>query len=203
MARAHVTSAGRERSKAGGRSARAKTRARGCLFASTSGATSSGRSIRRPVTRGATSRLPCFEKRSRPAACATRGAAVFPRIGCRAGGSRTRMWSRRSPAGSMMPTGRCSTRSTITARSSRARCSRPASPAAIATSRTAPSFARPATASAANATPLTNMPRPRTTVTRQQAPRLPVRPATCRRAPTWWSTGGTTTASASRAPTCR
>src|SRR5262249_9760642 len=39
-------------------------------------------------------------------------------------------------------TGRCSTRSTIMARSSRARCSRRASPAAIATSPTALNFAR-------------------------------------------------------------
>ena len=33
--------------------------------------------------------------------------------------------------------------------------------------------------------------------------RSPARRATCRRAPTWWSTGGTITASASRVPICR
>ena len=80
-------------------------------------------------------------RRSRPAASAMRAAASSPRIGCRAGGCRTRIGSRRSGAGSIMPTGRCSTRSTTTARSSRARCSRRASPAATATSRTAPSSA--------------------------------------------------------------
>ena len=49
----------------------------------------------------------CCARRSRPAACATRAAASFPRIGCRAAGCRTRMPSRRSRAGSIMPTGRC------------------------------------------------------------------------------------------------
>ena len=71
-------------------------------------------------------RRPRCARRSRPAACATRAAARFPRIGCPAGRCPTRTWSRRSRAGSTMPTGRCATRSTITARSSRARCSRPA-----------------------------------------------------------------------------
>ena len=82
---------------------------------------------------------------------------VLRELGARADGCRKRTWSRRSAAGSIMPTGRCSTRSTTTAHSSRARCSRPASPAAIATSRMAPSFARRATASACNATPPTSM----------------------------------------------
>ena len=62
-----------------------------------------------------------------------------PRIGCRDGRSPTRISSLRSPKGSTRPTGRCSMRSIITARSSRARCTRQASPVAIATIRTAPS----------------------------------------------------------------
>ena len=64
------------------------------------------------------------------------------------------------------------TRSTTTARSSRARCSRPASPAAIATSRTAPSCARPATASACNVMRPTSTRPPRITVTRASNPPL-------------------------------
>ena len=54
------------------------------------------------------------------------------------------------------PTGRCSTRSIITARSSRARCSRQASPAAIATTRTALSCGFLVTLSASSATHPTN-----------------------------------------------
>ena len=141
-------------------------------------------------------------RRSRPAACVTRAAANFPRSGCRGARSRTRMPSRRSRAGSTVPTGRCWTRSTTTARSSRAGCSRPASPAAIVTSRTPPSFVRRVTASACNVTPPTNMPRSRTTAMRRRTRRSPARRATCRRAPTWWSTSGTITASAFRVPIC-
>ena len=44
------------------------TRTRGCSFASTSGATSPGRSIRRPATPRAASRPPRCARRSRPAA---------------------------------------------------------------------------------------------------------------------------------------
>ena len=77
MARDRGTSAGRARSKAGGRSARATTRPRGCSFVSTSAATSPGRSIRRPATPSATSRPARCARRSRPAACATRAAAGF------------------------------------------------------------------------------------------------------------------------------
>ena len=105
--------------------------------------TSPGRPIRRPAIRSATSRRRCCARRSRPAGSATRAAASSPRIGSRDAGCRTPTSSRRSSAGSITPTGRCSTRSTITARSSRARCSRPASPAATATSRTAPKLRAP------------------------------------------------------------
>ena len=65
--------------------------------------------------------------------------ASFQKIGCPAAGCRTPMRSHRSRAGSITPTGRCRTRSIITARSSRARCSPPASPAATVTTRTAAS----------------------------------------------------------------
>src|SRR6516225_8111340 len=61
-------------------------------------------------------------------------------------------WSRHLPAGSIMPMARCWTRSTTMGRSSRAGCSQPASPAAIATSRTRRSCERPAPASACNVT---------------------------------------------------
>ena len=77
----------------------------------------------------------------RPLPCAT--GPVFRRLGSRPVGFPTRTLSRHSPAGSIMPTVRCSTRSTTTVHSSRARCSPRASPAAIATSRTAQSCALP------------------------------------------------------------
>ena len=202
MDRALGTSAGRGRSKAGGRSARAMTRAKVCWSGSTNATVSSGRSIRTRATRAAASRPRSCARRSRPAACVTRAAASFPRSGCRGARSRTRMPSRRSRAGSTAPTGRCWTRSTTTARSSRAGCSRPASPAAIVTSRTPQSFVRRATASACNVTPPANMPRSRTTAMRRRTRRSPARRATCRRAPTWWSTSGTITASAFRVPIC-
>ena len=64
--------------------------------------------------------------------------ANSPRIGCPVSGCRIRTSFRSSAAGSIMPTGRCRTKSTIMARSSRARCSRRASPAATAMTRTAP-----------------------------------------------------------------
>ena len=138
--------------------------ARDCSSGSTSATMSPGRSIRRPATRArnvapATLRKEvetcglCHARRGEfsedwvPGRCAVRharGLAARPRaLSCR-----------RADA---------ATRSTTTARSSRARCSRPASPAAIATSRTAPSCARRATASACNATPPTNTPTPRIT----------------------------------------
>ena len=95
--------------------------------------------------------------------------------GCRDDRCRKRTRCRRLAAGSITPTGRCSTRSTTTVRSSRAGCSRPASPAATATSRTAPSCAPPATASACNATRRTSTPPPRTTVTSDADPALDLR----------------------------
>ena len=98
-----------------------------------------GRQIREPAIRCAASHpRPCARK-SRLVGFAMPAAASRPRTGCRDAGCRKPIWSRRSRAGSITPTARCRTRSTITARSSRARCSRPASPAAIATIRTAPS----------------------------------------------------------------
>ena len=106
-------------------------------------------------------------RRSRPAGCATPAAASSPRIGCRVDGCRKRMPFRRSVAGSIMPTGRCSTRSTTTVHSSRARCSRPASPAAIAMNRMAPSFERRVMVSACNAMRPTSMRPSRTTGTRE------------------------------------
>jgi hypothetical protein len=60
-----------------------------------------------------------------------------------------------------------------------------ASPAAIAMSRTAPSCAREATASACSATRRRNTPRPRTAATRQWTRRSRARPAICRSAPPW------------------
>ena len=203
MGRDLGTSPGPGHSKAGGRSARATTRARVCWSGSTNATASPGRSIRRPATRAGASRPRSCARRSRPAACATRAAANFPRTGCPGARCRTRMPSRRSRAGSIMPTGRCWTRSTTTARSSRAGCSRPASPAAIVTSRTAQSFVRRATASACNATPPANTLRSRTTAMRRRTRLSPARRATCRRAPTWWSTSGTITASVFRVPISR
>ena len=64
----------------------------------------------------------------------------------------------RSAAGSITPTGRCATRSITTARSSRARCLPPASPAAIATIRTAASRGTAKTISACNVMRPTNTP---------------------------------------------
>ena len=61
---------------------------------------------------------------------------------------------------------------------------------------------RPGDESACNATPDKYASRP--IPHRQGSPGARLRrPATCRCAPTWWSTRGTITASASRAPTCR
>ena len=64
---------------------------------------------------------------------------------------------RPSLADSITPTGRCLMRSTITGRSSRARCSRPELPAAIATNPIVPNHVLQSTAFACNATPPTNM----------------------------------------------
>ena len=107
--------------------------------ASTSARTGHGRSIRRPAARPQARRRRRCERNSRPAASAMRGAPNLPRIGFRGDGSAIPMSSRRSLAVSISPTGRWRTKSTITARSSRARCSPKASPAATATTRTAPS----------------------------------------------------------------
>ena len=96
---------GAGRSKAGGRSAGAKTRAKGCSSSSTNATMSPGRSIRRPATRAAMSRPRRCARRSRPAACVTRAAASSPRTGCRAARCRTRMSSRRSRAGSISADG--------------------------------------------------------------------------------------------------
>ena len=71
------------------------------------------------------------------------------------------------------------------ARSSRARCSRPASPAAIATSRTAPSRGSPVTTSACNVTPHRSIRAQHTTTTRRSLRRSPAPRAICRRGPTW------------------
>ncbi len=91
-------------------------------------------------------------RRSRPAGFVMPGARPFPGTGCRVVGSPTLTLSHRSRAISILPTGRCRTRSTTTARSSRAGCSPPASPAAIATSRMPPSCVQKAIMSVCNAT---------------------------------------------------
>ena len=83
------TSAGRVRSKAGGRSARPTIRAKACWSGSTSATMSLGRSIRTRATRAGTSRPRSCARRSRPAACVTRAAASFPRSGCRGARSPT------------------------------------------------------------------------------------------------------------------
>ena len=193
------------RGRAGGRSARAKTRKWDCSCGSTSGAASPG-----PID--AEDRQCRAQLHAGVAAQGGRDLRAVPRaprrvlrgLGPRARRCPTPMSSRRSPAGSIMPTGRCSTRSTITARSSRARCSRPASPAAIATSRTAPSFARPGDGVCLQCHSAGQIcGRRRTTITKAQARRRPARRVTCRRAPTWWSIGGTTTACGFRGRTCR
>ena len=134
-------------------------------------------------------------KRSRLADCVTRAAASFPRIGSRVGGCRNAMWFRPSAAVSIMRTGRCSTRSTTTVHSSRARCLRPASRAAIATSRMAPSFGRRMMASAGNAMLPTSMRRSNTATMRGRAHRSAAPPVICPHAPTWGSIGGTIMAS--------
>ena len=123
-------------------------------------------------------------------------------IGCRDIGCPTPTSSRRSAAGSITPTGRCATRSTTTARSSRARCLRPASPAAIATIRTAASRGTAETISACNVMRQTNSPARRTIGMRRWTRRSAARPATCRSAPIWASIGGMITVSASRVPIC-
>ena len=138
-ARARAISPGRATSKAGGRSGNMRTSPRASPFASMSAAMSAGDTIRQPATRSAISRRRFCARKSRPAGYATRAGRSSPRIGCPVSGCRIRMSFQSSAAGFITPTGRCRTKSTITARSSRARCLRPASPAAIATIRTAPS----------------------------------------------------------------
>jgi hypothetical protein len=142
-------------------------------------------------------------QRSRLAAGATRVAASFPRIGFPASGCPTPTPFRHSAAGFITPTGRCWTRSTTTARSSRARCSRQASPAAIAMSRTAPSFAVRARAYACNAIRPTSMRLSHTISMRRRTRRFPALLVICRPGPTWSSIRGTITASGFRGLTCR
>ena len=144
-------------------------------------------------------------RRSRPADCATRAAPASTRTGCPASRCRRPMWSNRSRATPIMPTARSATSRSriIIRRSSRARCSPPASPAAIATSRTARNFASPAKASACNAMQPTNTPTPGIVTTPVSIRRRPASRATCRPAPTWSSILATITASASPGPIFR
>ncbi len=90
--------------------------------------------------------------------CHARARRILRGLGARATGCPIRIGCRHSSAGSFMPTARpaMSRSPTIISPSSRARCSQRASPAAIATSRTAPRCVRPAMASACNATPPIN-----------------------------------------------
>ena len=100
-------------------------------------------------------------------------------------------------------TARCATRSTTGARSCRAGCTRPASPAPTVTTRIRSSSARPATRYARNATHRPGSTRRRTRITRK-ALRVPAAPrATCRRRRTWSSTRATTIRCGFRAPTSR
>ena len=138
MGKAHDTSSGRSVGKAGGRSGRTGIRQRDLLCGSTNEATSPGRTIRVPAIRSAASRRRRYAKRSKPADCATRAGVSSPRIGSLDNGYQTRTWFQHSARDFIPLMGRCLTRSTITARSSRARCSRRVSPAAIVTIRTAP-----------------------------------------------------------------
>ena len=152
-AKARTMSLGRVGGAAGGHSDGLTTRKRACSSRSMSATASPGPPVRAPASRNGISHRRGCARRSRPAASATPAAADFPKTGRRDNGSRTRMWCRRSPAASTRPTGRCGTRCIITARSSRAKCSPRASPAAIAMSRTAVRYARRWMASVCNATP--------------------------------------------------
>ena len=107
--------------------------------ASTSVARSAGGTIRKQATRSVISTRPFCARKSRPAGYATRAALNFPRIGVLVTGCQILTSFRGSVAGSFTPMGRCGMKSTITARSSRAKCLQRASPAAIATTRTATS----------------------------------------------------------------
>ena len=198
-ARALATSLGPADSRAGGHWVRTRIRARGLWFASTNASDVTWPIDPKSGNAARSARLRRCARRWRPADCAMRAAASFRKTGCQDNGCRKRTGSHRSVGGSIMPMGRCSTRSTIMARSSRARCSLPALPAATATSRMAPSSGRRAKAFACNATRPTNMRRPHH---RHEAlcPTQRARPATCRHAPTWWSISGTTTAFAFRGP---
>jgi hypothetical protein len=108
---------------------------------------------RDPKTGQPAPRRPLCAKRLKCAGAAMRAAARSRKTGCRDGRSPTPMSCRCSPTDFIRPTARCWTRSTITDRSSRARCSRRASPAATATIRTVPSCAHQATRSACSAMP--------------------------------------------------
>ena len=110
---------------------------KGFSCVSTNEATSTGRTIQEPAIRSEVSRQRFYARRSKLAGYAMRAAVSSPRIGPPGSRSLTLTQWRRSLEGFIRPTGRCSTRCIITAHSRRARCSRQASPAAIATTRTA------------------------------------------------------------------
>ena len=155
MDRARLTRPGRAISEAGGRLASEKIRARDCWSVSTSAATSPGRSIRRPGRHGAAAAPVTLRKEVETCGLCHARRAGFHEDWVPASGYRKPMWSNRSRATPIMLTARSAMWKShiIMRRSSRARCLPRASPAAIATSRTARGFASRAKASACNATP--------------------------------------------------
>ena len=144
--------------------------------------------------------------RSRPAAGATPGAASSARTTSGVARCSTPTASRSWATRSTMRTVSSRTRSTSTARSCRAGCTPPASPAPTATMRTARSYAASPTTRARCARAATcrrRSPHRRTIIIPRALPAPAASPATCPSAPTWWSTGVTITASAFPVPTCR
>ena len=106
--------------------------------------------------------------------CHARRRRILRGLDARATGCPIHIGCHHLSADSFMPTVRHATSRSHTtiSPSSRARCSRRASPAAIATSRTAPRYVRPATASACNVTPSTNSILPPTAIMSDVKPAL-------------------------------
>ncbi|MBA7473836.1 hypothetical protein ES707_09181 [subsurface metagenome] len=187
MGRARITSPGRATSGVGGRSASARMQARGFWCASTSAATLPGRSTLGLETRSAPPKQRRCARKSRHVDSVTHDGAVSTRSGYQGSRCRKPMPSKRWRATPIMQTARSAMwRSrTTTRRSGKARCSRPGSPAAIATSRTAPSSVSPAKASACNVMRPTNMPMRNIATTPGPTRHRPASHATCQPGPTW------------------
>ena len=169
-AKARAMLPGHATSRAGGRSESMRISPKGSRCASTSAAMSPGATIRRPATRSAMSLRPLLRKEVETCGlCHARRGEFSEDWVPGQWLSDTHVVSG-SATDSITPTGKCRTKSTITARSSRARCLRQASPAAIATTRTATNLEHPATASVCSAMRRTNTP-PQLTATMKPSSR--------------------------------